>query len=98
MRQYNEVVEIFKNHLAKEQEKLRVYQRGELREMTLEAGRWCDSTVIYIEQTKQRIRELKVLITTYETAGATAFVSQRRKSWMKVKNPKAPAATRAATQ
>jgi hypothetical protein len=78
MRQYNEAVEIFKNHLAKEQEKLRVYQRGELRTMTLEAGRWCDSTVIDIEQTKQRIRELTVVITHYETAGATAFVRRRK--------------------
>jgi hypothetical protein len=80
MRQYNEVAEIFKKHLAKEHEKLRVYQRGELRSMALEEGRWCDSTVLHIEQTKQRIRELKDLIIQYETPGPAALVSQRRKA------------------
>jgi IS30 family transposase len=66
MGQYKEFIEIFKQDLEKEQEKLRIYQRGELRSMTLEAGQWCDSTVIAIEQTKQQITELKDRITRYK--------------------------------
>jgi hypothetical protein len=66
MGQYKEFIEIFKQDLEKEQEKLWIYQRGELRSMTLEAGQWCDSTVIAIEQTKQQITELKDRITRYK--------------------------------
>jgi hypothetical protein len=64
MGQYKEFVEIFKKDLEKEQEKLRIYQRGELRSMTLETGRWCDLTLIAIEQTKQQITELKDRVTS----------------------------------
>jgi hypothetical protein len=66
MGQYNELVEIFKKDLEREQEKLQIYQSGKLRSMTFEADRWCDSTITAIEQTKQRITELKDRITKYE--------------------------------
>jgi hypothetical protein len=66
MDQYNELVEIFKKDLEREQEKLLIYQSGKLRSMTLEADRWYDSTMAAIEQTKQRITELKDRITKYE--------------------------------
>jgi len=66
MGQYNELVEIFKKDLEREEEKLRLYRRGELRLMTLAADQWCDSTMTDIEQTKQRITELKDRITKYE--------------------------------
>ena len=66
MGQYDEFVEMFKKDLEREQEKLRLYERGELRSMSLEADRWCDSTVNAIEQTKQRITELKARIAKYE--------------------------------
>jgi hypothetical protein len=66
MGQYNEFVEIFKKDLEREQEKLLIYQSGKLRSMTLEADQWCDSTLTAIEQTKQRITELKDRITKYE--------------------------------
>jgi hypothetical protein len=65
MGQYNELVEIFKKDLEREQEKLQIYQSGKLRSMTLEADRWCDSTLTAIEQTKQQITELKDRITKY---------------------------------
>ena len=68
MDQYNELVEIFKKDLEREQEKLGLYQNGELRSMTLESDRWCDSTVIAVEQTKQRITELKGRIAKYKKA------------------------------
>lgn len=68
MGQYAEFIEIFKKDLEREQEKLRLYQRGELRLMTLEADRWCDSTMIAIEQTKQRMAELQASIIKYEKA------------------------------
>jgi hypothetical protein len=68
MGQYNELVEIFKKDLEREQEKLGLYQNGELRSVALESGRWCDSTVIALEQTKQRITELKARIAKYEKA------------------------------
>ena len=45
MNQYAEFIGIFKKDLEGEQEKLRLYQTGELRIMKLEADRWCDSTV-----------------------------------------------------
>jgi len=70
MGQYNEFVEIFKKDLEREEEKLRLYQKGELRSMTLEADRWCDSTLIAIEQTKQWITELKARISKYEKVQA----------------------------
>ena len=73
MGQYNELLEIFKKDLEREQEKLRLYRRGELRSMTLEADRWCDSTVTDIEQTKQRITELKDRITNYEKSYLAAL-------------------------
>jgi len=66
MGQYNELVEIFKKDLEREQEKLLIYQSGKLRSMTLEADRWYDSTMTAIEQTKQRITELKDRIAKYE--------------------------------
>ena len=66
MGQYNEFVQIFKKDLEREQEQLRLYQRGELRTMSLEADRWCDSTVNAIEEIKQRITELKARLAKYE--------------------------------
>jgi hypothetical protein len=66
MGQYNEFIEIFKKDLEREQEKLRIYQSGKLRSMSLEASRWCDSTVSAIEQTKKRITQLKDRLTKYE--------------------------------
>jgi hypothetical protein len=68
MGQYNELVEIFKKDLEREQEKLQFYQSGKLRSITLEADRWCDSTLTAIEQTKQRITELKDRITKYKNS------------------------------
>lgn len=59
MRPYNDVAEMFKKDLEREQEKLRRYRDGKLRSMTLDEDRWRDSTVIAIEETKQRIAELK---------------------------------------
>ena len=70
MGRYNEFVDIFKKDLEREEEKLRLYQKGELQSMTLEADRWCDSTLIAIEQTKQRITELKARISKYEKVQA----------------------------
>src|SRR5262245_769530 len=66
MGQYNEFVQIFKKDLEREQEQLRLYQRGELRTMSLEADRWCDPTVNAIEEIKQRITELKARLAKYE--------------------------------
>lgn len=66
MRQYNEFIEIFKRDLEAERAKLRLYRSGELRSMSLEADRWCDSTVIAIEQIKRRIAELKARITNMD--------------------------------
>ena len=68
MGQYAEFIEIFKKDLEREQEKLRLYQTGELRMMTLEADRWCDSTLIAIEHSKQRMTELQARIIKYEKA------------------------------
>jgi hypothetical protein len=79
MGQYNEFVEIFRKDLETEQEKLRIYQRGELRSMTLEADRWCDSTVTAIEQTKKRITELKDRITNYEKSYPAALSTASRR-------------------
>ena len=68
MDQYAEFIGICKKDLEGEQEKLRLYERGELRIMKLEADRWCDSTLVAIEQTKQRITELQARIIMYEKA------------------------------
>src|SRR5262245_1782007 len=68
MGQYAEFVEIFKKDLEREQEKLRLYQRGELRMITLEADRWGDSTLIAIEQTNRLMTELQARIIKYEKA------------------------------
>jgi hypothetical protein len=38
--------------------------------MTLEADRWCDSTLIAIKETKQRITELEDRIIKYENVQA----------------------------
>ena len=70
MDQYAEFIEIFKKDLEAEQQRLQLYQRGELRMMTLEADRWCDSTLIAIKETKQRITELEDRIIKYENVQA----------------------------
>ena len=65
MGEYDAIVEFLKNDLEREHGKLRLYQKGELRMMSLEGDRWTDITVIAVEETKRAIGELKARLAKY---------------------------------